>query len=289
VQRQAGVGDRATRPDGRGRVHDQHVTGPQHLSTQRPDGDWLVELRRDANKATVSYAGGTPGQRYALPMARNWCCGNGSRGNGCGSRGCAPTARCRISCADMANRSATGTCTPVAVVGLPDRVRDAPGQRRDAQRRRPFTDRLVTRLVAAGIVLAPVLLHTGVASPEAHERPYPERFAVSADDGPNRQPGQGRRRPGDRGRHDGGAGTGKRRRRARRAGGGGLDGLIVTPERGVRAVDGLLTGFHEPRASHLDLLAAIAPPALLDRCYAAAIDGGYLWHEFGDVNLLLPG
>jgi S-adenosylmethionine:tRNA ribosyltransferase-isomerase len=56
----------------------------------------------------------------------------------------------------------------------------------------------------------------------------------------------------------------------------------------VRVVDGLLTGFHEPRASHLDMLAAIAGPDLLDRTYAAAVDARYLWHEFGDVNLQLP-
>ena len=63
---------------------------------------------------------------------------------------------------------------------------------------------------------------------------------------------------------------------------------MVTPERGVRVVDGLLTGFHEPRASHLDMLAAVAGTPLLERCYASALDAGYLWHEFGDVNLLLP-
>ena len=51
---------------------------------------------------------------------------------------------------------------------------------------------------------------------------------------------------------------------------------------------GCSTGFHEPRASHLDMLAAIAGTPLLERCYAAALDAGYLWHEFGDVNLLLP-
>jgi S-adenosylmethionine:tRNA ribosyltransferase-isomerase len=56
----------------------------------------------------------------------------------------------------------------------------------------------------------------------------------------------------------------------------------------VAVVDGLLTGFHEPRASHLDMLAAIAGPDLLDRTYAAAVNADYLWHEFGDVNLLLP-
>ena len=61
----------------------------------------------------------------------------------------------------------------------------------------------------------------------------------------------------------------------------------MTPERGVRVVDGLLTGFHEPRASHLDLLAAVAGPRRVAQAYDAALAAGYLWHEFGDVNLLL--
>ncbi|MGH3994269.1 MAG: S-adenosylmethionine:tRNA ribosyltransferase-isomerase, partial [Pseudonocardiaceae bacterium] len=68
----------------------------------------------------------------------------------------------------------------------------------------------------------------------------------------------------------------------------GWTDLIITPERGTRVVDGLLTGFHEPRASHLDMLAAIAGPDVLDQSYAEAAELGYLWHEFGDVNLLLP-
>ena len=63
---------------------------------------------------------------------------------------------------------------------------------------------------------------------------------------------------------------------------------VVTPQAGVKVVDGLLTGLHEPRSSHLRMLAAFAGPSLLGRCYQAAIDAGYLWHEFGDVHLLLP-
>jgi len=55
-----------------------------------------------------------------------------------------------------------------------------PGSAEMPSAARPFTDRLVTRLVSRGVQFAPVLLHTGVASPEAHERPYPERFSVSA-------------------------------------------------------------------------------------------------------------
>jgi S-adenosylmethionine:tRNA ribosyltransferase-isomerase len=63
--------------------------------------------------------------------------------------------------------------------------------------------------------------------------------------------------------------------------------LVVTPERGVRAIDGLVTGFHEPQASHLDMLKAIAGERLVEECYAEALRDGYLWHEFGDINVLL--
>jgi S-adenosylmethionine:tRNA ribosyltransferase-isomerase len=63
--------------------------------------------------------------------------------------------------------------------------------------------------------------------------------------------------------------------------------LRITPAHRLRAVDGLLTGFHEPHASHLDLLSAFLPPERLERIYASALREGYLWHEFGDANLIL--
>src|SRR5207253_4123702 len=65
--------------------------------------------------------------------------------------------------------------------------------------------------------------------------------------------------------------------------------LVITPERGVRVVDGLLTGFHEPKASHLAMLEAIAGRSHLEKVYPAALAGGYRWHEFGDLHLILPG
>jgi len=70
--------------------------------------------------------------------------------------------------------------------------------------------------------------------------------------------------------------------------GEGWTSLLVTPERGLRAVDGLLTGWHEPQASHVLMLEAAAGPDLLERSYRAATERGYLWHEFGDVHLILP-
>jgi S-adenosylmethionine:tRNA ribosyltransferase-isomerase len=69
--------------------------------------------------------------------------------------------------------------------------------------------------------------------------------------------------------------------------GEGWTNRVVTPERGLRTVDSLLTGWHEPEASHLDLLRAAAGPELVDRSYRAALEHGYRWHEFGDSHLIL--
>ncbi|MEV0713222.1 S-adenosylmethionine:tRNA ribosyltransferase-isomerase [Asanoa sp. NPDC050611] len=144
---------------------------------------------------------------------------------------------------------------------------------------RPFTDRVVTRLVAAGVLVVPIVLHTGVASAEAHERPYPEWFSV---------PSATARVLADAGRVIAvGTTVVRALETTGGAAGSGWTDLVVTPERGVRVVDGLLTGFHEPRASHLDLLAAVAGRDLVGRAYREALSSGYRWHEFGDVNLLL--
>ncbi|HSX97965.1 MAG TPA: S-adenosylmethionine:tRNA ribosyltransferase-isomerase, partial [Streptomyces sp.] len=153
----------------------------------------------------------------------------------------------------------------------------------------PFTTRLVAELVSRGVQFAPVTLHTGVASAQAHEPPYPERFAVP----------EASARLVEAARAGGGrviaVGTTAVRAVESATGPDGVvrarDGwtdLVVTPERGVRVVDGLLTGLHEPEASHLLMLEAVAGRAAIDRAYEAAVEGRYLWHEFGDVHLILP-
>jgi S-adenosylmethionine:tRNA ribosyltransferase-isomerase len=144
---------------------------------------------------------------------------------------------------------------------------------------RPFSERVLERLEERGITVATIVLHTGVSSLERCERPYPERFRVPA-------------------------GTLAAVRDAQRviavgttvvraletAAGGVTEGwtrLVVEPERGVRVVDGILTGWHEPDASHLLMLEAIAGRPLVERSYEAALADGYRWHEFGDSHLLL--
>lgn len=152
---------------------------------------------------------------------------------------------------------------------------------------RPFSRRSLDDLRQAGIAVASITLHTGVSSQERHERPYREWFNVPA---PTAAAVNATRSRGGRvvavgttvvRALESAVSAGEATARS------GWTDLIVTPERGVAVVDGLLTGFHEPEASHLDLLRAFACDALLDRAYAHALDGGYLWHEFGDVHLLL--
>jgi S-adenosylmethionine:tRNA ribosyltransferase-isomerase len=69
--------------------------------------------------------------------------------------------------------------------------------------------------------------------------------------------------------------------------GAGVTRLRIDADHRLRAVDGLLTGLHEPQASHLDLLGAFLAPQRLAAAYDAALAAGYLWHEFGDLCLIV--
>jgi S-adenosylmethionine:tRNA ribosyltransferase-isomerase len=153
---------------------------------------------------------------------------------------------------------------------------------------RPFTPQLVTGLVAAGIAVAPITLHTGVSSPERHEPPFPEQYTVPE---LTARLVNGTRESGRRVIAVGTTVVRALETVADEGGcvvaGDGWTGLVIDPQRGVRAVDGLITGWHEPEASHLLMLEAIAGDDLLRRSYDSALHNGYLWHEFGDSHLIL--
>jgi S-adenosylmethionine:tRNA ribosyltransferase-isomerase len=173
---------------------------------------------------------------------------------------------------------------------------------------RPFTPELVTRLVSSGIQIAPIVLHTGVASLEDHEPPYEEYYRVSAE---TAERVNAARRGG---RRVVAVGTTVVRaletvtdERGTTSAGRGWTDLVITPDRSLRAVNALITGLHEPRATHLTMLgraieaAAGSRPEMraaaidgyavrhLERAYRAARDAGYLWHEFGDSHLIIGG
>lgn len=256
-----------------------------HFSTLAQDGTWIVELRHGSEPDPT----GTEGERIALPGRVNLVLlrRHASR---------------RLWHASL---STPDVPTYLARFGRPIRYgyvaerwpiesyqtafATAPGSAEMPSAGRPFTPELVTRLVSRGVLIVPLTLHTGVASPEFHEPPYAEWFEV---------PEVTARVVNDaklRGARVVAVGTTAVRALESTTTSGcwvepasGWTELVITPERGVCVVSGLLTGFHEPKASHLLMLEAIAGQDLVRRSYEAALERRYLWHEFGDLNLLLP-
>ena len=234
-----------------------------HFSGPRPDGSWLTELRQVTGKTTVPNGTGHPGQRLCLP---------GGVVLTLEGRATARLWRARLSVAVVPYLLRYGN--PIRYSYVP---RDwplsfyqtvfarEPGSAEMPSASRPFTPSVVTRLVAGGILIAPLTLHAGVSSLEAGEDPYPEPYDVPP----------ATARLVNHVRADGGrviaagttvvraletaalAGSGSGGRVAASA---GWTSHVVTPESGLRVVDGLLTGLHEPRSSHLRMLAAFAGP-----------------------------
>ena len=165
----------------------------------------------------------------------------------------------------------------------------SPGSAEMPSAARPFTAELVTELISAGVLLATVTLHAGVGSLETGEAPLPEWFSVppATADLVNLTRAAGRRVVA--------VGTTSTRALESAAVPGGrvrasngLTELVIGPARPARVVTGLITGWHDEGASHLDLLTAVAGTSLVRAAYQAAEQAGYLWHEFGDSCLLLP-
>ncbi|MCX4822144.1 S-adenosylmethionine:tRNA ribosyltransferase-isomerase [Streptomyces sp. NBC_01142] len=282
-----------------------------HFSTRGDKGRWAVELRRpDGAGSTVPRAGGPPGALVRLPGGARLVL----------EEPLAPGAdrlwwaTVSVDVPRLLHRYGrpirygyTAQDQPLSayqtVFALPSP--DGAGSAEMPSAARPFTTRLVAELVSRGVQFAPLTLHTGVASAEAHEPPYPERFEVPTTTAwlvnAARAGRIAARSASSRGNGQVAGGrivaVGTTAVRALESAAGpdgvvratsGWTDLVITPGRGVRVVDGLLTGLHEPEASHLLMLEAIAGWAALSRSYTEALRLLYLWHEFGDVHLVLP-
>ena len=275
----------------RGRRAGGHGT-TVHFSTALDDGAWLVELRPPGARARGPLTDVTPGERVLLPDGVVLTVVHAQ-----------PEGQLRLW------RAVIDIDGPVPAYllrhGRPIRYayvpfghplsdyqtvfgRD-PGSAEMPSAGRPFTDRLVTDLVVRGVAVAPVLLHTGVSSQEPGEAPLPERFAVGAH---TARLVESTRRAGGRV-----VAVGTTVTRALesaldssgvvRAASGWTD-VVLGPARPARVVTGLVSGWHAPGASHLQLLAAVAGAELVGQAYAEALAERYRWHEFGDSCLLLP-
>jgi S-adenosylmethionine:tRNA ribosyltransferase-isomerase len=270
-----------------------------HLSTHLPADLWIVELRQLGERGTQPFYQATPGERLRLPG---------------GATATLHTPYAVDRTAPLAGPARLWIATLqlplplpayLEMYGFPIRYsyveRQWPieyyqtvyateaGSAEMPSAGRAFTPELLTRLAARGVLIVPLLLHTGVASLEEHEPPYEEYYRVPIDTArvlnDARAAGQriiavgttvvraletvtdaqGRTHPGE-----------------------GWTRLVITSHRIIRSVDALLTGLHEPRATHLAMLEALAGREHLRTTYAEALQRGYLWHEFGDLHLILP-
>lgn len=171
---------------------------------------------------------------------------------------------------------------------------DRPGSAEMPSAARPFTEKVLACLRAKGVEVARITLHTGVSSLEvetenvAEQALYPEPFEVPAETvrAVERAKAAGKRVVA--------VGTtvvralesawdGVKLRPAK-----GFTRLYLHPGRAVNVTDGLLTGFHDPKASHLAMLYALAGQDLVRSAYEEAVRARLLWHEFGDSHLILP-
>lgn len=168
-----------------------------------------------------------------------------------------------------------------------------PGSAEMPSAARPITPEIRRDLEDAGIRFAGIVLHSGVSSLEIEadtverQAVYPEPFEVAEATARlvNRTRARGHRvlavgTTVVRALESAWTPEGLRARQ-------GFTRLFVHPGTSVRAVDGLLTGFHDPVTSHLAMLASLLGLPRVMEAYREAVANGYRWHEFGDSHLIL--
>lgn len=254
-----------------------------HFSTELPDGAWLVEIRRAEGGSTIRHHGAE--RRLTLPGGATLEVEPGTD----------RLRRARLDRPVLPYLGAYGRPIAYGYVHGPRQIDEYqtvfsahPGSAEMPSAGRPFTAELVLRLAVRGVLVTPITLHTGVASAEYDEPPYAERYRVPAAtaDLVTQARAAGRRviavgTTAVRALESAVAADGTVRAAT------GWTDLVLAPPARPRAVTGLLTGLHEPRASHLLMLSTFAGEELLTRCYTEALEHGYRWHEFGDLHLLL--
>ncbi len=264
-----------------------------HVSTQLGDGEWVVEIRRldgagpelDVTRGEKLAVPGDVRLRLAAPYPD-------------ATAGATRLWRVTVTppVSTVAYLSRHGRPIGYGHLTAPYPLADhqtvyatQPGSAEMASAGRPFTARLLVRLMARGVTVAPVVLHAAVSSPELREPPLPERFEVPL--ATARLVGSARAA----GQRVVAVGTTVARALETAAdphgivrAASGWTNLVLGPDRPARAVTGLVTGLHAPEASHLLLLEAVAGAQLVGAAYDAAVERRYLWHEFGDSTLFLP-
>jgi S-adenosylmethionine:tRNA ribosyltransferase-isomerase len=283
-----------------------------HLSTQLPGGFWTVEVRQPGEPASLACRDAWAGATFRLPMdGHATLLAPYPLVDSLASRSRLWIAALQLPCPVVEYLDRYGF--PIRYRYVPQRwpasmyqtvFATEPGSAEMPSAGRPFSEELVTRLVSRGIEIAPVLLHTGVASQENHEPPYEEFYRVS------RQTAERVNAARAAGGQVVAVGTTVVRAletvtddRGLTSPGEGWTSLVITADRPLHSVTGLITGLHEAKATHLAMLERLVSVAFddsngralstvrarrhLQRAYDEARRLGYLWHEFGDSHLII--
>ncbi len=269
--------------------------GVLHLSNKLPNGRWLVEIRAIENNKTRRWKAGEKGMYFQLPHGGHlklikrfynqdhlldlW--------------------EIELSTPDNIEAYLMKSGQAIKYNHVQKNYpldyyqtcfSSTPGSAEMPSAARGFTPELVSKLLKKGVDFAPILLHTGVSSLEIDEKPYPEYMEVSE------LSARKIRLAKTLGHRIVAVGT-----TAVRAVESSVDergviqafkghtSLFIHQDDSMKVVDALLTGFHEPMASHLHILQALVSDEHLEKAYTEAIDAGYFWHEFGDLHLLING
>jgi S-adenosylmethionine:tRNA ribosyltransferase-isomerase len=287
------VNTSATLPAAVDGVRASGVRGPVHVASGLDDGSWVVEVRRTDNSGPQTDVRPgevielTGGQRIRVEAAFP-----DEQATGARLWRVRPTpVRDRVAyLLDHGRPIRYGYLSGTWPLGdLQNVYAVEPGSAEMPSAGRPLSRRGLVQLMGRGVVVAPIVLHTGVSSPDKHEPPMPERFEVSeatarlvnlatVTGGRVVAVGSTSARALETVAAPGGTVTAR----------GGWTNLVLSRARPARVVTGLVSGLHEPEASHLMLLEAVAGPDLVAAAYRGAVAEHYLWHEFGDSMLFLP-
>ena len=267
--------------------------GRLHLSTQLDEAQWLVEIRSIQQKNTQRWKGGTPGQNLRLPGGASLQLQSPFYQKEHQLHLWKAAISTPVPIFDYLKKYAA----PVKYQNIDQSYPLAyyqtyfgqyPGSTEMPSAARGFTAELVTRLLQKGVQIVPILLHTGVSSLEWNEEPYPEYLEISP------LSSQRINIAKQKGRRIIAVGTTAVRALESAADAQGqvkafrgLTDLYIQANYDMKVANGLLTGFHEPEASHLHMLQALASKRHLRLAYLSALQEQYYWHEFGDLHLIL--
>lgn len=288
------VNTSATRASALPIVLSDNKKGMVHFSTRVNDHDWLVEIRKIEGEKTVRWKEGIRGMKFHFPdgaeirLKRKFY----------KERDLLHLWVAEFTTSQEQEAYLAEHAQPIKYDHLNEHYpldfyqthfSIHPGSSEMPSAGRGFTKNLVERLLEKGVVFAPILLHTGVSSLEENESPYAEYMEIDQASAImiNKAKKQGRKIIA--------VGTTAIRavesavnERGEVIPYAGNTDLFIDDGYRMKVINGLLTGFHEPGASHLKMLQSLAGFDHVERAYNSALDNNYFWHQFGDLHLILP-